>query len=126
MNMTVRSLGWGVVIYAIMYLAWSGLVIYGLSLGTLSLVARVLVLFFIVSIAVNSLRLQDWKDILPYSALWAAVAVLLDAIFLVPFTGWELYSSWSVWAGYALVVIFPLIRPFLRNGRRAIPSARTI
>lgn len=114
-NWLYRALGWGVAIYAIMYLAWSGLVIYGYSLGMLSLVIRLAILFGITTLAARSLRLIDWKDILPYSALWALTAIVLDGIYLVPFTGWTLYSTWSVWLGYALIVVFPLIRPYLRT-----------
>jgi hypothetical protein len=110
-----RAIGWGVVIYAIMYLAWSGLVIYGYSLGFLSLAIRLAILFGITSLAAKSLRLMDWKDILPYSVLWAVTAIVLDAIYLVPFAGWALYGTWSVWLGYALIVVFPLIRPYLRS-----------
>lgn len=102
-------------IYALMYLAWSGLVIYGYSLGFLSLAVRLAVLFGITSLAAKSLRLLDWKDILPYSAVWALTAIVLDAVYLVPFAGWALYGSGSVWIGYALIVVFPLIRPYLRS-----------
>jgi hypothetical protein len=114
-NWLYRALGWGVAIYAIMYLAWSGLVIYGYSLGMLSLVIRLAILFGITTLAARSLRLFDWKDILPYSVVWAVTAIVLDAIYLVPFTGWALYATWSVWLGYALIVVFPLIRPYLRT-----------
>ena len=109
-----RALGWGVMIYAIMYLAWSGLVIYGYALGFLSLAIRLAILFGITTLAARSLRLVDWKDILPYSVLWAVTAIVLDALYLVPFAGWVLYSTWSVWLGYAFIVVFPLIRPYLR------------
>lgn len=105
-----------------MYLTWSGLVIYGLSLGVLSLAVRLVVLFACTRIAVNSLRLDNWKDILPYSILWALVAVLLDALFLVPFTGFELYASWSVWMGYSLVALLPLVHLYLH--RRVSASTR--
>jgi len=104
-----KAIGWGIVIYAVMYLVWSGLVIYGLSLGYLSLIVRLLVLFFLTMIAARSLRLSDWKDVLPYSALWAIVAAILDGLYLVPFSGWGLYSSLSVWFGYALIIILPLV-----------------
>lgn len=110
-----RALGWGIVIYAIMYLAWSGMVIYGLSLGVVSLVARLSVLALITIIAVRAMRLSDPKDIVGNALVWAATAVGLDMIFLVPFSGWALYASWSVWAGYALIVVFPLAYSMLRN-----------
>lgn len=107
--MIVRSLGWGIMVYAIMYLAWSGLVIYGFSLGILSLFARLAVLAIITGIAVSSLRLMDWKDVVPHASIWAIVAILLDGLYLVPFTGWGLYASWSVWFGYMLVILIPVV-----------------
>jgi len=104
-----KAIGWGIVIYAVMYLVWSGLVIYGLSLGYLSLIVRLLVLFFITTIAARSLRLGNWKDVVPYSAVWAIVAAVFDGLFLVPFSGWGLYASLSVWFGYALILVLPLL-----------------
>lgn len=115
MSWLKNAVGWGVVIYAVMYLAWSGLVIYGLSLGILSLIVRLAVLVVIITIAGRSLRVDNWKDLVPYTFVWAVIAALLDGLFLVPFSGWALYSSWSVWVGYALVVVIPLFTSLRRT-----------
>lgn len=112
-----RALGWGILIYAVMYLAWSGMVIYGLSLGIVSLIARLAVLAVITIIAARSMHLENIKDLLGNALVWAVTAVGLDMVFLVPFAGWALYASWSVWAGYALIVVFPLSFMMLRNRR---------
>lgn len=109
-----KSLGWGVTIYALMYLLWSGLVMYGLSFGIISLVVRLLALALITTIAARALRMMHRFDLLPYTIGWAVVAIALDALFLVPFSGWALYAEWSVWAGYALVAILPLLTFSLR------------
>lgn len=102
-------------IYAIMYLVWSGLVIYGLSLGVVSLVARLGVLALITINAVRAMRISDRKDVVGNALVWAVTAIGLDMVFLVPFSGWGLYASWSVWAGYALIVVFPLAYTVLRS-----------
>ena len=86
-----RALGWGIAIYAVMYLLWSGLVIYGLAAGILSLVVRLLALAAVTTIAGRAVRMTDWKDLAPYTIVWAVVTIILDAIFLVPFSGWSLY-----------------------------------
>ncbi|OGG50083.1 hypothetical protein A3C18_00415 [Candidatus Kaiserbacteria bacterium RIFCSPHIGHO2_02_FULL_54_11b] len=107
-------LGWGICIYAVMMLAWSGLVIYGLA-GTL--VARILVLcvlIIVTTIAARSLRYHSWKDILPYSIAWALMMGLLDAVYTVPYSNWTIYADWNLWVGYSLVAIVPLLTPFLR------------
>ncbi|HWO07187.1 MAG TPA: hypothetical protein VNM40_01230 [Candidatus Paceibacterota bacterium] len=108
MQFALRALGWGVVIYAVMYLLWSGLVIYGLAFGLVALAIRIAVLASVTTIAARSLRATTRMDVAPYSISWAVVAAALDAIVLVPFSGWGLYSEWSVWAGYALVALIPL------------------
>lgn len=105
----------GIAIYAVMYLTWSGLVIYGLAAGYVSLMLRVLALALVTTIAARSLQVVGWKGLLPYALGWAAVAAVLDAVFLVPFSGWTLYTSWSLWVGYALVAVFPLAFAFVRS-----------
>lgn len=112
MRFGMYALGWGIAIYAVMYLLWSGLVIYGLAAGVLSLIVRLIALTVVTTIAARSLRLPDWKDLAPYTVSWAVVAILLDALFLVPFSGWALYATWSVWVGYALVAILPILTSF--------------
>lgn len=119
MNRVAKAVGWGILIYAVMYLVWSGLVIYGLSLGYLSLIIRLFVLFAITSLAARAMRLTNWRDLLPFSLGWALVAIVLDAIYLVPFSGWALYASLSVWLGYALVVALPILSLYTRRSAAA-------
>ena len=116
MRFAARALGWGIAIYALMYLLWSGLVIYGVAAGIFSLIVRLGALAVITTIAGREQRLTNWKDLAPFTISWAVIAVVLDAIFLVPFSGWALYASWSVWVGYALVAIIPLVTSFWRRG----------
>lgn len=109
MRFLLRALGWGAVVYAVMYLLWSGLVIYGFSGGVVSLAVRLGALALVTTIAARSLRLVTRMDVLAYSLAWAAVAAILDAFFLVPFSGWGLYAEWSVWVGYALIALIPVL-----------------
>ncbi len=111
--------GWGIVMYAVMTLSWSGLTIYGVAGSDWSLIAQLIILIIVTTIAGRSLRLDLWPDILPYSLGWAAIAMLLDIVYVVPFFGWEMFYAWRLWVGYALIVIVPLIAPKTR------PSAHT-
>lgn len=104
-----------------MYLLWSGLVIYGFAAGMFSLVVRLAALAAITTIAARSLRLPTILDYVPYTCAWAGVAVILDAVFLVPFSGFVIYSSWSVWVGYALVALIPLVTS-IRRSRAAVTT----
>jgi hypothetical protein len=113
MKLLKTVLGWGVVIYAVMYLLWSGLVIYGFAAGYSSLVLRLIALAAVTIIAGRSLHLSNRMDLIPYAIGWAIVAIALDTIFLVPFSGWVLFASWSVWVGYALIAVLPTVFVFL-------------
>jgi hypothetical protein len=106
--------GWGIALYAVMSLVSMGSAIYGFTSGLAPHVVELLILLCISILAGRALKFQTWKDILPYSIGWAIIAVVLDAIFAVPLSGWGLYSLWSVWAGYALIALLPLLAPFTR------------
>ncbi len=106
--------GWGIVIYAVMALAWSGIVIYGFAGTFLARLFELLVLTFVATIAGRALRHHSWKDILPYSLAWALMMAVFDALFSVPFAGWAIYADWNLWLGYALVALVPLIAPKTR------------
>jgi hypothetical protein len=102
-------LGWGITIYAIMFLVWSAFVTYGFVEGVAPRLLGFLVLLVVGATAGRSLRVRSWRDILPYSFVWGIMMFILDAIMTVPFTGWYIYSDWNVWIGYALVVLAPLL-----------------
>lgn len=108
--MKLRALfGWGIVIYAVLFLVWSGLVIHGLS-G--HFVARIIVLASLVTvaaIATRSLRLSLERDVAPYAVGWVVVAACLDAVFAVPSAGWGIYANWNLWVGYVLLFCVPFI-----------------
>jgi hypothetical protein len=109
-----RTLGWGIVIYAVMYLVWTGFILYGFVGGLAPRLLGLLVLVVLATIAARSLRFASARDVLPYSLSWVLVVILLDAVFSVPYAGWQLYTDWNVWVGYTLVVLVPLLAPYTR------------
>lgn len=108
-------LGWGIVIYAVMFLLWSGFVTYGFAGNIVSRLLGLAVLITVATIAGRSLRLHAWHDILPYSLAWAIVVGLLDMVLSVPFGGWQIYADWNIWIGYVLVALVPLFAPLTRR-----------
>ncbi len=106
-------LGWGVGIYAVVYLAWSAFIIHQLD----GISVRLFVLGVMVAttiVAGRSLRGTTWHDILPYSFSWALMAIVLDAIIVVPSGGIAIYYDWGAWFGYLIVVTVPLLTPYLK------------
>jgi len=78
--------GWGIVIYSVVFLVWSGFIAYGFVGGLAPALMAFLALIIVATIAGHSLHLHSWKDILPYSIAWAVMIALLDAVFAVPFS----------------------------------------
>ncbi len=111
-------IGWGIVIYAVLFLVWSGLVIQGFSGFILSRVVILATLVIVTTIATRSLRLTNERDIAPYAFGWVVVAAGLDVIFSVPSAGWVMYSNWNLWVGYFLLLAVPFVVTAL-SGRRA-------
>ena len=109
--------GWGVIIYALMFLLWSGFVTYGFVDGIAPRIIGLLVLIAVALIAGLSLRYNSWSDILPYSIAWALMMGLFDAIFSVPYSGWQLYLDWNIWFGYAVVALVPIFSPHFQFQR---------
>jgi len=112
--MQVTKLLWGIVIYAVMHLASTALVQYGIVEGYAPRLIGFLVLLCVTWAASRALSERHPLDVLPYSIGWAVIVVLLDAVFAVPYTGWILYQDWNVWVGYALVVVMP---PLMKASR---------
>lgn len=111
--------GWGISIYAIIYLAWQGLALYGLLGGWPGRVLLLMILLGIVSIAAESLHLRSYREMLPYSFGWLAIVLVFDAVFIVPLSGWSVYTDPNAWVGYALVFFVPLFIPHLKPGPRS-------
>lgn len=109
--------GWGIVIYAIMFLVWSAFVTYGFVDGFLPRAVGFVTLVLTALIAGRSLRANSWRDILPNSLAWAFMMAIFDGVMSVPFAGWQIFTDWSVWFGYMVVVIAPLLALYPRFER---------
>lgn len=102
-------IGWGVSIYAIVYLVWSALAIHGLGGTSLSRIVVLATLIGVTTLATRALGYRRERDVLPYAAGWMVLALALDAVFAVPYAGWQLYADWNTWVGYLLVLVVPLL-----------------
>ena len=104
-----RLFGWGLTIYAIVYLVWSALVVNGLSNTVVARALMLGTLIAVVTIATRHLRVATERDGIPYALGWVLIVAVLDAVFAVPHSGLALYADWNVWVGYLLVLFVPLI-----------------
>ena len=107
--MRYRSLfGWGIAIYAIVHMVWTGFLSYEFVNGTAPRIAILLILSVVAAIAGSSLRLSTWKDILPYSITWGLCMAILNTILSWPFIAWGVFVEPYIWLSYCIVIIVPL------------------
>lgn len=102
-------IGWGILLYALMFFVWSLFIKMGFAEGVLPRAIGLTILIVAVILAARSLHLATWKDILPYSIGWAAIVALLDVLLTVPFTGWGIFGQPSVIIGYLIIILVPLL-----------------
>ncbi|HWP61609.1 MAG TPA: hypothetical protein VN495_03330 [Candidatus Paceibacterota bacterium] len=103
--------GWGIAIYAVVYLAWSALVIHGFIEGIIPQVSLIIVLVAMVALAASCLRVSHRLDVLPYAIGWLLIAIFFDFVCAVPVSGWGIWHDWHIWVGYSLIILVPLILP---------------
>lgn len=125
-NMRLRLgllFGWGIVIYAVMFLLASVLATYGLFEGLTPRIISLAVLIATGIVAGRALKAHTWSDILPYSIAWGLMVAVIDGVMLLPFAGWQVYANWSAWFGYAVVVLSPLFALYPRFNRFNLTSS---
>lgn len=101
--------GWGIVIYSVVFLVWSLLVIHGFVEGLLPRIVLACTLAGVLFLAGKNLRFHHWQDVLPYSIGWLLMALLFDLICAVPVSGWAIWTDWNIWVGYLMVVLVPIL-----------------
>lgn len=107
----LRSFGYGIVLYACMYLAWALLATYGLAGGSVARFFLLAVLLATTLIAARSLGMHSARDVLPYSISWVVTIAAIDTAFAAPSGSWALFADPNLWVGYCLLLIAPLLVP---------------
>ena len=114
--------GWGIVIYAVMFLLWSVFVTYGFVEGIAPRILGLIVLVILAVLAGRSLKAHVWQDIIPYSICWGLIMAIFDVVMSVPFAGWQIFLDWNVWFGYGVVTLAPLLVLYPRFGNFSLSS----
>ncbi len=103
-----KLFGYGAAVWATAFIISTALMIYGMFNNVIAKAVLVLIVAGAVYLAGRGLNLDSVVSILKYSAVWFLMAVILDAIITVPFTGWGLFTQWNIWLGYAVILLVPL------------------
>ncbi|MCL5094051.1 MAG: hypothetical protein M1355_02890 [Patescibacteria group bacterium] len=108
--MDVKKLvGYGAAIWAIMFVLISALV--GFKLSDAAWVGYVTVVLsgVLAYVFAGMVDLKDLKSALTYGIGWVVVGLILDFVISARFAA-DIFSSWNLWAGYALVLLVPAVR----------------
>jgi len=104
-----KLFGFGALIWLVAYMTASVFVAYDMvdafMSGLVIITAVAIAAFF----AGRNLAVGSFTGMLKYSVSWVVIGLVLDAIFTVPFTSWEIFAAWHVWVGYAFILLIPLL-----------------
>ena len=103
-----KLFGYGILIYVALFVYWSALIAYGAEQGIISQIVSLIIIAALACFAGHKLETKSVNKIIRYSVGWTVIVALLDVLFTVPFTGWEVFNEWSVWVGYAIILLIPL------------------
>jgi len=103
-----KLFGYGVAVWATAYIVATVLMIYGLFDNVIAKAILVLIVASAAYLAGRNINSDSIISVLKYSVVWLIMALILDAIITVPFTGWGLFTQWNVWVGYAVILLVPL------------------
>ncbi len=109
MQALFRTVGYGMLLYAVMYLAWALLAAYGVGGSAGARYALFAVLVLSTAFAARSLGHETLRDIVPHALAWVATIALFDALFAIPSGNWAIFTDPNLWVGYALVLGTPLV-----------------
>ena len=117
-----KAIGFGALIWAIMFALASAIVGFGVAVSvgwslTLAVVIGVVTYLF----AMNA-RSETAGQALGYGAVFTAVGVVLDLVISWQFVS-GLFSMWTYYVGYALVLLAPLVE-FGFRGDSTAPITR--
>jgi|GEM_PF-1568782 len=106
--MNYKKLGYGVAIWAIIYLVATGFVAYNVmdSFG-----AKIVMIIIVAGLAVwagTKIQEQSSAKVMRYTVSWVMIGLILDLILTVPFTGVSIFGDWSLWVNYGLIIVLPL------------------
>lgn len=104
-----KLIGYGLLIWVVAYLIACVFVAYKASDGLLAKVVILVAVIVAALFAGRKVKPNSVTNALKYSVSWLVIALLMDCLLTVPFTGWQIFASWDMWVGYAIVALAPLV-----------------
>lgn len=104
-----KALGYGVALWVVMFVIVSALISFKAYQGAVMLVVVAIISGIISYVLAGYAKPAKANDALLYGVSWVVVGVVLDLLVTSRFNA-AIFSSWSLWLGYALVLLAPMVR----------------
>ncbi|PIR44102.1 hypothetical protein COV23_01705 [Candidatus Wolfebacteria bacterium CG10_big_fil_rev_8_21_14_0_10_31_9] len=104
-----KLFGYGVLIWAVVYLVATAFVGYKLSGMLWTQIVLVIISAVFSYFLAKNLSANLVVGMLKYSFSWMIMTIILSIIFTVPFTGWIVFNSWDMWASFLVILLVPLV-----------------
>ena len=116
-----KALGFGALVWLIMFAVSSAVAGYGIAIGTGMGVALAILVGILAYLFAMGLNTENSAQAFEYGVVFAVVGIVLDYFISYQFaTG--IFATWTYWAGYALVVLAPFVE-YEMQGSGAHPKA---
>ena len=112
-----KAIGFGVLIWAVMFAFISFLIGYEWYDFMISKVLVVIAAGLLSYLCIKNVKSTAFSEALEYGISWVAVGVVLDLIASTQFNSY-LFGAWEYWVGYALILAVPLFSAELKEEKR--------
>lgn len=104
-----KAIGFGILIWVLMFVIVSIFIAFKIENFVLVQIITAIIAGIISLILAGKARPGKIGLALGYGLIWVVIGVILDAIVTKRFNG-AIFSSWSLWLGYALVLLAPTLK----------------
>lgn len=112
------ALGLGIAIWVLMFVIVSAFVAFRVYETTVSKIIIILISGILAYLAAGYAKPENYLSAISYGAAWVIVGLALDFLITTKFNP-VIFSSRSLWAGYLLVLLAPL----LKSSRQETPNS---
>lgn len=115
----LKLIGFGVVIWIAAYMTATAFVAYGAGDTGVAGVTTAIIVAVVTFVLARNLHERSLSRLFFYAIGWVGIGLVLDLLFTIPFTGWELFRTWNIWTGYGLIIVATLLsQEGFMGGRR--------
>lgn len=104
-----KAIGFGLLLWIIMFVVVSAFVAFNWYQFLWIQVVIAIIAGIIVWILADYVDIKNYSLALSYGLTWVIVGLILDALISYQFDN-SIFTSWTLWLGYLLVLLVPLFR----------------